>query len=190
MKYEKVLKFLEIIGSIFIIISLMEIVYLLLLNFTPFILDGNTILLSEFVYSSTIWPFSGTLLWLFVIISVVSYSILGIFVFKVSSKKDIESRPLAKLNIIIGMVSLLGAIVKMDFLVLLGKTNIATTFTTISFQWALFSTSITGLMPAIFWIFFISVNCFFLLAGLCITAVGIKWSILQEEAPKEVQEEE
>jgi hypothetical protein len=185
MKYEKVLKFLEIIGSIFIIISLIEVAYILLLNFTPFILDGNTILLSEFVYSSTIFPFSGTLLWLFVIISVVCYLILGIFIFKVSSKKDIESSSLAKLIIIIGMVSLLGAFVKMDFLVLLGKTNITTTFTTIPLQFALFSTSITALMPAIFWIFFISVNCFFLLAGLCITAVGIKWSILQEEAQKQ-----
>ncbi|MFX0038404.1 MAG: hypothetical protein ACFFCY_01930 [Promethearchaeota archaeon] len=185
MKYEKVLKFLEIIGSIFIIISLIEVAYILLLNFTPFILDGNRILLSEFVYSSTIFPFSGTLLWLFVIISVVCYLILGIFIFKVSSKKDIESSSLAKLIVIIGMVSLLGAFVKMDFLVLLGKTNITTTFTTIPLQFALFSPSITALMPAIFWIFFLSVNCFFLLAGLCITAVGIKWSILQEEAQKQ-----
>jgi len=184
MKYEKVLKFLEIVGSIFIIISLIEIAYIILLNFTPFILDGNTILLSEFVYSSTIFPFSGTLLWLFVIISMFCFLILGIFIFKVSSKKNIESKPLTKLIIIIGMVGLLGAFVKMDFLVLLGKTNISTTFTTISFQSALFSFSITSIMPAIFWIFFISVNCLFLILGLCITAVGIKWSLLQEEAEK------
>lgn len=184
MKYEKVLKFLEIVGSILIIISLIEVAYIVLLNFTPFILDGNTILLSEFVYSSTIFPFSGTLLWLFVIISIFCFLILGIFIFKVSSKKNIESKPLTKLIIIIGMVGLLGAFVKMDFLVLLGKTNISTTFTTISFQNALFSVSITSIMPAIFWVFFISVNCLLLLLGLCITAVGIKWSLLQEEAEK------
>jgi hypothetical protein len=182
MKYEKVLKFLVIIGSIFIIISLVEVAYLILLHFAPFIIDGNTIILSEFVYSSTIFPFSGTLLWLFVIISTSFYLILGIFIFKVSSRRNIESSPLAKLIIIIGMVSLIGAFVKMDFLVLLGKTNITTTFTTIQFQSALFSPYITGIIPALFWFFFISVNCFLLITGLCITAVGIKWSLLQEEA--------
>ncbi|MFW9969431.1 MAG: hypothetical protein ACFFDF_04465 [Candidatus Odinarchaeota archaeon] len=185
MKYEKVLKFLEIIGSIFIIITLIELGYIILLNFTPFLLDGNVILLSEFVYSSTIFPFSGTLLWLFVNISIVCFLILGFFLFKISTKKNIESKPLAKLIIITGMVELLVAFVKMDFLVLLGKTYISTTFTTIRFQAALFSPLITAIMPAIFWIFFISVDVFFLLAGLCITAVGIKWTILQEKDEKQ-----
>ena len=184
MKYEKVLKFLEITGSIYIIISLIELAYIILLNLTPFILDGNTILLSEFVYSMTIFPFSGTLLWLFVNISIFCFLILGVFIYRISSKGNIESTPLAKLIIIIGMVSLLAALVKMDFLVLLGKTNITTTFTTIRFQSAIYSTTITSFAPVIFWIFFLSVNTFFLLLGLCITAVGIKWSLLQEAAEK------
>ncbi len=184
MKYEKVLNFLEIIGSIFIIISIIEFAYVILLNFTPFVLDGNTLLLSEFVYSSTIFPFSGTLLWIFVNISIFCFLIIGIFIFKVSSKKNIESNPLAKLIVIIGMVCLLAAFVKMDFLVILGKTNITTTFTTIRFQSALYSSSITSILPAIFWIFFISVNSFLLIAGLSICAVGIKWSLLQEKAEK------
>jgi len=184
MKYEKVLKFIEIIGSIYIIVSLTEIAYLILLNFTPFILDGNTILLSEFVYASTIFPFSGTLLWLFVNISMFCFLFLGIFIFRLSLKKNIQSSPLAKLLVVTGMITVLGGLVKMDFLVLLGKTNITTNFTTISFQSALYDTSITAIMPAIFWIYFISVNCFFLLSGLMITAVGIKYTLLQEEAIK------
>lgn len=185
MKYEKVLKFLEIVGSTFIIISIIELAYIVILNFTPFILDGNTLLLSEFVYSSTIFPFSGTLLWLFMIISMVCFLILGIFIFKISLKKNIESIPLAKLIIIVGMVGLLAAFVKMDFLVLLGKTKITSTFTTIRFQSALYSPTITPYSATLFWIFFLSVNTFYLLLGLCITAVGIKWSLLQEEAEKQ-----
>jgi hypothetical protein len=82
------------------------------------------------------------------------------------------------------MVSLLAAFVKMDFLVLLGKTNITSTFTTIRFQSALYSPIITSFVGTLFWIFFLSVNAFYLLLGLCITAVGIKWSLLQEEAEK------
>jgi hypothetical protein len=185
MKYEKVLKFLEIVGSILIIISIIELAYIVILNFTPFMLDGNTILLSEFIYSSTIFPFSGTLLWLFLIISMGCFLILGVFIFKISSKKNIESIPLAKLIIIIGMVGLLAAFVKMDFLVLLGRTNITSIFTTIRFQSALFDPTITSFVAALFWIFFLSVNALYLLLGLSIAAVGIKWSLLQEEAEKQ-----
>jgi len=184
MKYEKVLKFLEIMGSIFIIISLIEIGYVILLNFTPFILDGNSILLSEFVYSSTIFPLSGTFLWLFVDISIFCFLILGLFMFKISFKKNIESLPLAKLLVVIGMIIVLGGFVKMDFLVLLGKTNITTMFTTISFQSALYDPSTTALMAAIFWIFFISANCFYIIAGLMVTAIGIKYTLFQEQAEK------
>ena len=182
MKYEKVLRFLEIIGSIFIIVSLTEIAYLILLNFTPFILDGNSVLLSEFIYSATIFPLSGTLLWLFVNISAVCFIIFGVFIFKLSSNKNIESIPLAKYIVVIGMVIVLGSFVKMDFLVLLGKTNITTTFTNISFQNALFDPSTTAIIPAIFWVYFISINCFLLISGLILTAIGIKWTLLQEKA--------
>jgi hypothetical protein len=182
MKYEKVQRFLEIIGSIFIIVSLTELAYLILLNFTPFILDGNSVLLSEFMYFSTIFPISGTFLWLFMNISVVCFIIVGVFIFKLSSSKNIESIPLAKYIVVIGMVIVLGGFVKMDFLVLLGKTNITTIFTNITFQNALFDPSTTAILPAIFWVYFISINCFLLITGLVVTAIGIKWTLLQERA--------
>ncbi len=185
MKYKKVLKFLKIIGSLYIIVPLTEITCVILLNFAPFIFDKwNTMLLSEFVYGSTIFPFSGTLLWLFVIISMFCFLILGIFIFRLPLKNNIESKPLAKLLVVIGMVNLLAGFVKMDFLVLLGKTNITTTYTTISFQSALYDPTITAIIPAIFWIYFISVNTFFLISGLMVTAVGIKFTLFQEEAEK------
>lgn len=184
MKYEKVQKFLEIAGSTFIVVSLIELAYLILLNFTEFILDGNSILLYEFIYSSTIFPFSGTLLWIFVYISSVWFLLIGIFMFKLASNQNIESIPLAKYIVVIGMIFLLGAFVKMDFLVLLGHTNIHTPYTTISFQFALADPSITGIMPNVFWIFFISLDIFLMLSGLTITAVGIKYTLQQEEEHK------
>ncbi|MFX1374325.1 MAG: hypothetical protein ACFFA0_00795 [Promethearchaeota archaeon] len=184
MKYEKVLKFLEIVGSVFIIVSLIEIAYLILLNFTEFIIDGNSMLLFEFVYSSSIFPFSGSILWLFMNISSLCFLILGIFMFRLSSNKNIETIPLAKFIVVIGMIIVLGAFVKMDFLVLLGNTNIISTITNIPFQFALYDTYITDLMPAIFWIYFISLNIFFMISGLGVTGTGIKWTLQQEEANK------
>lgn len=182
MEHKKVLKFLEIIGSIFIILSIIEIAYVILLNFTQFDLDGNSLLLFEFIYSATIIPISGTLLWFFLNISMFCFLILGIFMYKLASDKNIESSPLAKFIVVIGMVLLLGGFVKMNYLVLLGKTHISTISGSVAFQTALFDFSITPITPAIFWTFFISVNTLFLIIGLTVTATGIKYTLLQEQA--------
>ena len=182
MNYEKVLKFLKIMGTIYLIVSLVEFAYMIVLNFTQFVLDDNIYLLSEIVYFSNIFPLSGTFLWFFVNISVVFFLITGLFMFKLSRNKNIESIPLAKLIVVMGMIILLGGFVKMNYLVLLGKTKITTTFTTISFQTALYDPATTAIMPAIFWIYFISLNCFYLISALMISAVGIKWTLLQEQA--------
>jgi len=104
--------------------------------------------------------------------------------FRISLKHNIESIPLAKFIVIIGMVILLGAFIKMNYLVLLGKTEITTTFTIIKFQTALYDRVITSIIPAIIWVSFMTVNTCFLIIGLMITAVGIKYTLLQEQAKK------
>ncbi|MFW9901359.1 MAG: hypothetical protein ACFFDY_08725 [Candidatus Thorarchaeota archaeon] len=181
MKYEKVLKFLKIMGSIFILISLVEIVFIILMNFVFFTIDGSSYLLNEIIYSSTMFQFAGTLLWIFLISAMVCYAIIGLFMFKTGSKTDIESIPLAKFLVVIGMVVLLAGFVKMNYLVNLGKTRITSTVTTVTFQTALYDMNITPIMPGIFWVFFISANIAILISGLVITAVGIKYTLLQEQ---------
>ncbi len=185
MKYEKVLKFLKIIGSIFMLISFVEIVFIILLNFVYFTIDGDSYLLAEFVYSSSIFPFSGTILWLFLISSMVCYAIIGFFMLRVGSKTSIESIPLAKFLVVIGMVVLLAGFVKMNYFVLLGKTRITSTITTITFQNALYNMNITPIMPAIIWVCFMSINIALLISGLVITAIGIKYTLLQEQEANE-----
>jgi len=83
----------------------------------------------------------------------------------------------------IGMVILMAGFVKMNFLVLMGKVTITPVdLTPIAFQTALYDLYITPLMAAIFWVFFISLNTYLLIAGLFITGFGVKWSLLLEEA--------
>jgi hypothetical protein len=48
------------------------------------------------------------------------------------------------------------------------------------FQTALYDFDITSFIPAVFWIYFISVNCALMIAGLVVTGIGIKWSLLIE----------
>lgn len=184
MKHDKILRFLQIVGLIFIIVSLVEIVFFIVLHFTPFTLNGDSILLSEFIYSAEIVDLSGTFLWIFLITAMVCYLILGIFMYKIIISKTIESWSLAKYMVIIGMVILLGGLVKMNFLVLLGKTEITTISDSIRFQTALYNATVTPIMPAIIWMVYISINCYILIIGLCVTGFGIKWTLLQEEAEK------
>ena len=178
MNHKKMIKFLKIIGILFMSVSVIEIALVISLNFTEFDLSGTPILLSEFIYGSSYISLRGTILWLFLIISMVIFLIAGFFIFKTANKNAIESKSLAKLMIVIGMVILIGALVKMNYLVLLGKTKLSTG---VSFQTALYRSDITPLMPAIFWGFFISVNCFLLITPLIITAFGIKWTLVIEE---------
>lgn len=179
MDHKKIIKFLWITGLIFIILSVIEIAFIILLNFVEFDLNGSSILLSEFIYGSSYISLTGTVLWLFCIISMVLFLIFGLFIFKTARTNTIESKSMAKLMIVVGMVILLGAFIKMNYLVLLGKTTLffPPPVGIVTFQTALFRPDITPLMPAIFWIYFTSVNCFLMIISLIITAFGIKWTL-------------
>jgi len=182
MEHKKVSKFLEIIGYIFMSLSCLEITFFISLNFMEFNnIETNPILLSEFIYGSNYISLTGTVLWLILILSMVCYAIVGIVMFKTAKSNKIKNNLLAKLMIVIGMVILLGALVKMNFIVLLGKTDISTLSGDISFQSALYDFDIIPILPAIFWIYFISATCCFMIAGLTITTLGIKWTLLIEK---------
>jgi hypothetical protein len=183
MKHEKVAKFLTIIGFLFMGLSCLEIVFFISLNFIEFNdIETNPILLSEFIYGSDYISLEGTVLWLFQIFAMVCFLALGFFIFRTSKANKIENKLLAKLMVVIGMITLLGSFVKMNYIVLLGKTDISTmTKGDISFQMALYDFDITSILPAIFWIYFISATCCFMISALIITALGIKWTLLVDK---------
>ena len=187
MEHRKVLKFLKIMAYIFISLTLVEITFVILMNFTVFDISGGPILLTEVMYGSNLISLTGTILWLFLTISVICFLIIGIFLFSIGNKNKIESTSLAKFIMIIGMIILIGALVKMNYLVLLGETEIATTPTPIRFRAALYDFNITTIIPAIFWTYFISANCAYIILGIVITVIGIKWNLLieQPESKKE-----
>jgi len=180
MEYKKVLKFLEIISLVFIVISILEIVFIILFNFTEFNFGGNSILLAEFIYSGSISPLAGTILWLILNVSMVCFLLVSLFLYKISKSTKIKSRSLAKYMVVIGMVILIAGLIKLNYLVLLGKIKLTPISGTIKFQEALYDLYITPLMPGIFWVFFISADCCFMMGGLFVTGVGIKYTILQD----------
>ncbi|KKL99985.1 hypothetical protein LCGC14_1808920, partial [marine sediment metagenome] len=52
----------------------------------------------------------------------------------------------------------------------------------IRFQAALYDFNITTIIPAIFWTYFISANCAYIILGIVIAAIGIKWNLLIEQS--------
>ncbi|MFX1409496.1 MAG: hypothetical protein ACFFA6_04035 [Promethearchaeota archaeon] len=177
MEYKAVIKSIEIMSIYIIILSLMEIATAFLLNFTEFNVLPNSILLQELIFSSKYVNLSGSIFWVFLIISMFFFLILGVHMYRISVKKNIESKPLAKYLVIIGMTLLLGGFVKMDYLVLLGKTKVEiSALNSIPFQTALYDSSITPFIAGVFWIFLISVIVCFLITGVIITAAAIKWT--------------
>ncbi|MHA2006843.1 MAG: hypothetical protein ACXABO_04280 [Promethearchaeota archaeon] len=181
MEHKKVIKGLGIMGIIFMSLSITEIIFIVVMNFIEFDINGNSLILSEFIYGSTYISLTGTFLWLFLISSTVLFLIVGFCIFKVSKNDKIISKSLAKLIVVIGMVILIGAFIKMNYLVLLGKTKISTLSGPIRFQAALYDFGITSIAPALIWVALISFNCTYMVAALVITGVGIKWSLLIEE---------
>ncbi|MHA1916104.1 MAG: hypothetical protein ACW986_06490 [Promethearchaeota archaeon] len=187
MEHKKVLKFLEIMGFIFMSVSVMEIAFFITLNFTEFEnITGGPILLSEFIYGSSYISYLTTILWFFLIISIACYFVTGFFLRRTGKNNKIQSLSLAKLMVLLGMVILIGALVKLNYLVLLGRTKITTLLGPVSFQSAMYRFDISPLSSGIFWVYFIAANCSYLIAALVITATGIKWTTLMEQAkPKE-----
>ena len=181
MEHKKVLKFLKIMGIIFVTLSVINIVFIIILNFTEFNFVGSSVLLAEFIYFGNLIPLSGTILWIFLNISMICFLLLGLFIYKLSVKDKIQSRSLAKYLVVIGMVLLINGLIKLNYLVLLGKVKLSPTSGSIAFQSALYDLDITSLIPAVIWVFFISADCCFMIGALFITATGIKWTLLQEE---------
>ena len=180
MEYKAVVKAIEIISAYLIILSIMELVFIVSLLFTEVNVVPEILLLHELIFSSDFISISGSLLYVFLIICMVFFLILGIHMLRFALNNKIESKPLAKYLVVLGMVMLLGAFVKMDYLVLLGKTNVDTVLGSIPFQTALYDSTITPFIAGVFWVFFISVICCFLITGVIVTTAGIKWTSLIE----------
>jgi len=180
MEYKAVVKAIEIISAYLIILSIMELVFIISLLFTEVNVFPEILPLQEVIFSSDFIDISGSILWIFLIICMVFFLILGIHMLRFALNNKIESKSLAKYLVLLGMVILLGAFVKMDYLVLLGKTKIDTVLGSIPFQTALYDSTITPLIAAVFWVFFISVIICFLITGLIVATAGIKWTLLIE----------
>ena len=180
MERKTVFKWLRLFGLGFTLISVVEIIDLLLLgSIIEINLESQQINLFELFFFSGMVPIHGIFLFLFLLIVPFGFTALSLAIFKIAKDEMLDNRTLSKFIFIIGMVLLLGTFVKLEYIILLGKTELNVPLP-ISFQLALYDPTTTPFIGAVLWIFPIGVACGFLISGLIFGGVGLKWILLLE----------
>ena len=182
MERKVVLKWLKIFSASFFFLSIIELLDLILFSFLINLnLDGTQYNIFRIVFQSGFMTIHAMLLWIILLCVICSFIVLSLSIFKVAKKNAIESHALAKFLLLIGLFLIIGGFIKTNFIVLLGKSNINTGMTNITFQNALNSPSITPILGTIMWVYFIVVASCFLVSGLIFGGIGLKWMLLIQE---------
>ena len=185
LEYKAVIKSLKYISAILIILSIIEFLFIALLNITKITIDTESNFLIAIILSPDYFQFPGIIFYIFNILSIFMFMVLGMYLLNVVINEKIQTNGLAKLLVVIGMVIVLNAFVKMNYLILLGKSKIETFSGTIRFQTAIYNPDISPFSLTIFWFYFLSINCFLMIIGAIIATAGIKWTILITEEQKQ-----
>jgi len=182
MERKVVLKWLSIFSISFFILSIVELIDLIIFSTVISMdLDGQQFAILNVIFQSGFMSFHAPLLWVFLLCVICAFIALALSIFKVAKKQIIEDYNLANFMLLIGLFLIIGGFIKMSFIVLLGKITISTGLTTITFQNALYTPTITPVIGAIMWVYFIIVVCSFLVSGLIFGGVGLQWMLLIQD---------
>ena len=186
MERKLVLKWLSIFSVSFFILSIVELLDLIIFSTVITMdLDGQ-LTIFYVIFLSGYMSIHAPLLWIFLLCVICAFIALALSIYKVAKKQIIENYNLAKFMLLIGLFFVIGGFIKMSFIVLLGN-NIINTGLNPTFQEALYTPTITSVIGAIMWVYFIVVVCSFLILGMIFGGFGLQWMLLiqDEEASQE-----
>ncbi len=187
MERKIVLKWVSIFSVSFFILSIVELLdFIIFSTVITMDLDGPLTIFNV-IFQSGFMSFHAPLLWIIILCVICAFIALSLSIYRVAKKQIIENYNLAKFMLLIGLFFVIGGFIKMSFVVILGNNIISTGSTTITFQNALYSPTITSVIGAIMWVYFIVVVCSFLISGLIFGGFGLQWMLLiqDEEIPQE-----
>ena len=189
MERKIILKWLSIFSVSFFILSIVELLDLIIFSTVISMdLDGQQYNIINVIFQSGFMSIHAPLLWIFVLCVICAFIALILSIYRVAKKQIIENYNLAKFMLLIGLFFIIGGFIKMSFIVLLGRNIINTGLTAITFQNALYSPTITPVIGAIMWVYFIVVVCSFLVSGLIFGGIGLQWMLLiQDESASQEQ---
>ena len=187
MERKLVLKWLSIFSVSFFILSIVELLdFIIFSTVITMDLDGQLTIFNV-IFQSGFMSIHAPLLWIILLCVICAFIALALSIYKVAKKQIIENYNFAKFMLLIGLFLIIGGFIKMSFIVILGNNIISTGSTTITFQNAIYSPTITPVIGAIMWVYFIVVVCSFLILGMIFGAFGLQWMLLiqNEEVSQE-----
>ena len=182
MERKVVIKWLKIFSISFLILSLVGLVDLILFGTVITVsLDSQQYNILTIIFQSGFMSFHAGLIWIVLFSVFCGFIVLSYSIFNVANKNTLEDKILAKFLLLIGLFLIIGGFITMNFIVLLSNGTVDTGTTTDTFQNILLSPSITPVIGAIMWMYFIVPIYSFLISGLIFGGICLKWTLLIQE---------
>lgn len=177
---------LKIFGTVFIILSIIELVSVVILWNATLNLEGRKILFQDLILTSNIMPSFAKYIFFFLVVSILFFLIIGVLHWKISSKINFDDKTKAKQLLFLGVLILIFSFIKIGYITFLGRIrlNLKNPRTLLS---AFYNINISPFYVNVIWIFFITVVCCYLIIGLFEGGGGLKWTLIIQE--KEIEEE-
>ena len=188
MDEKSIKKVLRTFGTVFIVLSIIELINVVLLWNSIFNLDGRKILFQELILTSNIFPSYAKFLFLFLICSICFFLIIGILHWKITADIDLYDKSKPRQVLFFGVIVLAFSFIKLGYISYIGsmRLNLKQPRTFLS---AVYNSNIVPFYVTVIWVFFISVVMCYLMIGLFEGGAGLKWSIFLRDNETEDKNE-
>ncbi len=180
MERETIDKCLKYFALIIFISSLIELIVVILLSFIPIIISLENLPLINYIFLAN-FPITGKICWILTIITPLCYMALGLALYYIIAKKEIDIEYLSKYMIVFGLILLIGAFIKLEYQYLLQNQVAPIGSTNNSFLAILIDPSITPFLILILWTLQTSIYCGDTVLAIVITAGGLNKSLKIEK---------
>ena len=182
MEKDSTLKFLTYFSIGYIIAILIELLVIILfstiieLNLGPY-----TVNIITMIFTSGFTSLDVMLEWILLLTAICGFLALNFALLIISIKKKKENIILAKFLLMVGIFFLISGFIKMFSIYLLANSVIQYNSSSIVFQTALYTDSITPFLGAVMWVYISAVTMSILVAGLVFGGIGLKSMLKMEE---------
>ncbi len=182
MEKDTTLKFLTYFSIGFTLVILIEFIVIILfstiieLNLGPY-----TVNIITMIFTSGFTSIDVILEWILLLTAICGSLALNIALLIFAIKKKKEGILLAKFLLMIGMFFLISGFIKLFSIYLLANSVIQYNSSSIVFQLALYTDSITPFLGAVMWIYISAVTMSILVSGLVFGGIGLKTMLKMEE---------
>ena len=147
-------------------------------------IDSEQITISYLLFNSGYVDLQLAVLWIFYGITSAAFLVLGVALFRIAKQNKRQNLNLAKTLLITGLFMIIASFFKYELIYLINKTLIDTGGFSAIFMNVIYNNSITPIVGAWMWFILTIITLTVLISSLIISAVGLKWGILQFQQEK------